>query len=188
MSQKSDKEVIVPTVPNLSQNPADNDKLEVKESSSDISKCKCMNIMFVDDECLNIKVYETTLKSFNFNYYSYNNGKKAYDYFKEKLYSNTCDKCSFFRAIIMDINMPIMDGCESAQNITKCIEEFYKNDYKGDSLNVRKTMIIGCSAYTDHQTKNRAFESGMKAFMCKPMKKVNFIQLLKNYGCIDQDA
>ena len=73
--------------------------------------------------------------------------------------------------ILMDIQMPVMDGYEA----TKII----KNDL---SASVAKIPIIAMTAYTSKKEINRAFEAGMNDYIFKPFKKDDLLLLLKKYG------
>ena len=59
----------------------------------------------------------------------------------------------------MDVNMPLMDGIESA----KKIKEYSKKH------NIEKFCIIACTAFSDIKTKEKCFEAGMDYFLKKPI-------------------
>ncbi len=68
--------------------------------------------------------------------------------------------------ILMDINIPIMDGYAVTQAIR-------------DNLNT--VPIIGLSANTMHKDMTKALNAGMNAYLHKPMEIQRFYQLLSEY-------
>lgn len=68
--------------------------------------------------------------------------------------------------ILMDINIPIMDGCE----VTRRIRQQLNN-----------VPIIGLSANTLHKDVAYALDSGMNAYLNKPMDIQRFYRLLDQY-------
>jgi CheY-like chemotaxis protein len=56
----------------------------------------------------------------------------------------------------MDINMPILDGIEATIQIKHNHEDI---------------VIIACTAFTDTETRNTCYKSGMSYHLSKPVKK-----------------
>ncbi|WP_298288885.1 PAS domain-containing hybrid sensor histidine kinase/response regulator [uncultured Lutibacter sp.] len=78
-----------------------------------------------------------------------------------------------FDIILMDIQMPVMDGFEA----TKII----KNDI---SEKASKIPIIAMTAYTSNAEINRAMNYGMEDYIFKPFKPTELFDILKKYGNI----
>ncbi|EAR85325.2 response regulator receiver domain protein (macronuclear) [Tetrahymena thermophila SB210] len=74
--------------------------------------------------------------------------------------------------IIMDVNMPIMNGIEC----TKYIRELENNNLIDYSPN-----IIGYTAYSDSQTRNMCFDAGMDDLLLKPSRRDDFIAIIEKY-------
>jgi CheY-like chemotaxis protein len=74
-----------------------------------------------------------------------------------------------FDVIIMDLQMPVMDGLEA----TRRIRAFDPNGLK-------KEFIIGCSANSDTDTVQEAFRAGVDTFMGKPFTLKTFYQNCSN--------
>jgi len=64
-----------------------------------------------------------------------------------------------FDVVLMDLQMPVMDGLESTARIRRFEEE---------SRDSRKVVIIGVSANSDGETMNDAYKAGVDAFIPKP--------------------
>lgn len=82
------------------------------------------------------------------------NGKEAVDMVKARGYQECC---SSYKIIIMDFEMPIMNGLESAKRIRKC-------QVKGQVE--PNLFIVAYTAYTDEESTCRA--AGMDYF-CKKL-------------------
>ena len=69
--------------------------------------------------------------------------------------------------ILMDIQMPIMDGLSATHKIREL----------GD--NREKPFIIGLSAHALKESRDEAIASGMNAYLTKPLKMPDLIDALK---------
>ena len=79
------------------------------------------------------------------------NGREAVDAFqKEEPY--------FFDAILMDMQMPVMDGCTASRAIRRL-----------DREDAGSVVIYACTANTFQEDKDLALESGMDGFLTKPI-------------------
>ena len=67
-------------------------------------------------------------------------------------------KCLFYKCVLMDIDMPIMDGHETAKGIAEYFRE--KNFTQ---------VIIPCTAFNDEVTIQKCKEVGMVDFLAKPV-------------------
>ncbi|MEE0706145.1 MAG: response regulator, partial [Adlercreutzia sp.] len=74
----------------------------------------------------------------------------------------------FFAAILMDAQMPVMDGYEAAREIRAL--------KRPDAKTVR---IFACTASTFTEDRNRALESGMDDFLTKPLNVTVMLQKLQ---------
>ena len=69
--------------------------------------------------------------------------------------------------ILMDIQMPIMDGLEATKEIRKQIDPD------------KQPIIAGISAHAMKESYDIAFESGMNHYLTKPLRSEKLIELLK---------
>lgn len=74
----------------------------------------------------------------------------------------------FFTAILMDAQMPVMDGYEAAREIRAL--------KRADAKTVH---IFACTASTFTEDRNRALESGMDDFLTKPLNVTVMLQKLQ---------
>jgi len=89
--------------------PVTDEQLQKKESENMVLESGNGTLLIVDDEEMIHETLTGMLENLNYNIISAKNGKEAVEIFKEKQ--------SELDAIIMDIQMPEMDGVEAAQKI-----------------------------------------------------------------------
>jgi CheY-like chemotaxis protein len=116
-----------------------------------------VSILVVEDNVLNQKVLGATLKKQGFMYELASDGKAAFEKFKK----------TRFDFILMDIQMPVMDGYET----TRQIRIFEKENPKGIPA---KIFALTANATSEDQKKCLAV--GMDGFLAKPFK---FLELEK---------
>ena len=73
-----------------------------------------------------------------------------------------------FDIILMDMQMPVMDGCTACRKIRSL-----------DREDARKVKIYACTANTFQEDRDMALESGMDDFLTKP---IDVDMLLKKMG------
>jgi CheY-like chemotaxis protein len=106
------------------------------------------NLLIVEDNLINQKVLTNVLNHAEMNISIANNGKEAVD-----IVNNTTHA---FDIILMDINMPIMDGYTATQMI--------RRDKKHDSI-----AIVAFTALVLDSEIDKMFHSGINAFLSKPL-------------------
>ena len=82
-------------------------------------RCKCKNVLIVDDDAFFLIALERQLKKIDpkINVIKAIDGKYAIDIFKEKIKSNNCKFCDFFKFILMDLNMAMINGIKATEEI-----------------------------------------------------------------------
>ncbi|TET87737.1 MAG: response regulator [Sulfurovum sp.] len=118
----------------------------IQESFSDFNG---MRLLIVEDNIINQKVLTNILKPSGIKMRIANNGREAVDMVKESTKK--------FDFVLMDINMPIMDGYAATQMIR------YGSEF--DTL-----PIVAFTALALDSEKQKIFNSGMNAFLTKPLK------------------
>ena len=108
-----------------------------------------MRLLIVEDNIINQKVLTNILKPSGVKMKIANNGREAVDMVKEATKK--------FDFVLMDINMPIMDGYAATQMI--------RSGGEFDTL-----PIIAFTALALDSEKQKIFNSGMNAFITKPLR------------------
>ncbi len=76
----------------------------------------------------------------------------------------------YYDAVLMDVQMPIMDGYEATRTIRKLPREDVKN-----------LPIIAMTANALEEDKAAALKNGMNAHLSKPLDMGTFIALLQKF-------
>ncbi|WP_319777475.1 AAA family ATPase [Maridesulfovibrio sp.] len=120
-----------------------------------------MNILLVEDSEDNRMVIDLFLKETPYRITYAENGQEGFEKFRKEK----------FGIVLMDIQMPIMDGYEA----TKAIREYEKEN----DLSPTPVLALTANAFQDDEQK--ALESGCTAHMSKPVKKKKLLQTLEEY-------
>ncbi len=126
---------------------SENTTKTIKLKTIKLNKTK---ILLVDDDNININVGKGLLKALGCIVDSAENGKEAIS----KIESNKYD------AVLMDIQMPVMDGLTAVKEIRK-------------NAKFAKLPIIAVTANISPQDKERYLEDGFDGFIPKPYKKTH---------------
>ncbi|MDA7742513.1 ATP-binding protein, partial [Francisellaceae bacterium] len=133
-------------------------KNELVEVPSSIQKKDGLNILVVDDNTINLKLMVAFLAELNVNIFEASNGKEAVDIAKSETFS----------LILMDIQMPEMDGIEACQII------------KNSELN-GKTPIVALTADVVGGQEQSFIDQGFDAFQAKPIDQQKIIGLFERF-------
>ncbi|WP_368028677.1 response regulator [Arcobacter sp. s6] len=123
------------------------------------------NILVAEDNLNNQKLIEILLSKLGLQSTIVSNGQEAIDMYKTKQ----------FNLILMDINMPIVDGL----NATKLIREI-QNDYY-------KIPIIALTANSIAGDKEKYLSQGMDDYLSKPIDFNSLTNVLKKYLQMDKN-
>jgi len=138
-----------------------NADLEEKEKDFSMEQPLELSILLVEDNKTNQLLAKTRLERWKCKVEIANNGIEGVKKAQQKMYD----------LILMDIQMPIMDGYEA----TKII----KNDI---SKKASKVPIIAMTAYATNDDIKRAKDSGMDDYIFKPFKPKELYNILEKYG------
>jgi CheY-like chemotaxis protein len=117
----------------------------------DSGKLKSINkILLVEDNLLNQEIASELLSSYGFNIEVASNGKEAVD-----MVQKVSDKC--YDVILMDVQMPVMNGYEATKAIRSLADERLSN-----------LPIIAMTANAFDEDRKNALEAGMDDFVTKP--------------------
>lgn len=116
-----------------------------------------IRILVAEDNLLNQKIAEYLLNGFGFSSEVVVNGKKAIEALEKQK----------FNLVLMDIQMPEMDGYETTQ--------FIRNKLK---LNI---PIIATTGNSSGSEKGKCIESGMTDYISKPLKSQELYNVLSKY-------
>lgn len=110
----------------------------------------------MDDEIFNIFALKQALKKYLLKIDTAENGLIAIEKVEKFKKSENCKfDCTNFKIILMDIEIPLMNGIDT----TKKIRNY---------LNKKDIYIFGCSGYGQNM-KDQCFEAGMNDYLVKPV-------------------
>ncbi|MCM1175933.1 MAG: ATP-binding protein [Blautia sp.] len=147
--------------------PADLEEQKETDKTEDSVRSICradgrpIKILVAEDVELNAEILLEILKMEGFETALAQNGQEALTLFEQ---SETGE----FNIILMDMQMPVMDGCTAAANIRKL-----------DRTDAKSVIIYACTANMFQEDKEQALASGMNDFLTKPIDVNILLQKLK---------
>ncbi len=133
-------------------------KEQPKEEKPDFSGKR---ILLVEDNMMNREIATEYLQDFGFLVENAENGKEACDVLEKS-------KPGYFDLVLMDIQMPIMNGYEA----TKRIRQF-------ENKKIANIPILAMTANAFEEDKQAAKEAGMNGHLAKPIDVAKLIEALK---------
>jgi CheY-like chemotaxis protein len=121
---------------------------------------KHMRVLVAEDDPINSKIVEKRLKKLDHNVYLTVNGEECASAF--------CDKPRDFDVILMDMQMPIVDGLTSTKMI-RSYEKTHTNIYSPRSALCGRVPIIAVSASLIEKDRQRYIDAGFDAWILKPI-------------------
>lgn len=120
--------------------------------------------LIVDDNKINLQLLSAFMKKMKQPYKSASDGLEAL-----QTYSATP---GYFRCILMDISMPVMDGLEA----TRRIREFEHTQQ------LPRSLIVALTGMASAKVQQEAFGSGVDFFLPKPVRLKQLTELMQEKG------
>ncbi len=117
-------------------------------------------VLVAEDNYINQKLIKKLLHKKGYNTLVVEDGKKVIDVLQNQQYD----------VILMDIQMPIMDGYQA----TSCIRE--KERLTGEHI-----PIIGITAFAMESDRQKCFAIGMDDYLSKPFHKDDFYDVIEKH-------
>lgn len=127
-----------------------------------------MNILLVEDNEINLEIAQALLEMKGFSVETAVNGQEALDKF-------SIAPEGHFKAVLMDIRMPVMDGLEA----TKRLRRLKKKD-------ARTVPVIAMTANAFQEEIETAKQAGMDEYLTKPVDMPVLFEILRK--CVDKGA
>lgn len=138
----------------------DKEVSEVFDENKSSQSIRGLKVLLAEDNLVNQKVMMRFLERWNVEMKVVDNGLEAVEAVKENNYD----------VILMDLQMPKMDGYEASENIRK-LDDPYK----------RKIPIIALTAAALKEVREKVYASGMNDFVTKPFNPDELEHKLFNY-------
>ncbi len=151
---------------NLDFEPGDESKVDRLQSKKrlDTENLEGIKVLLVEDNVINQKVMTRFLEKWNIDITVANDGNEALEKVAEE----------HFHIILMDLQMPNMDGYQSSQAIRTI-----------DDQRKRNVPIIALTAAALKEVKEKVYASGMNDFITKPFNPVELQEKLE-YHILNQ--
>jgi CheY-like chemotaxis protein len=138
---------------------------------------RALNCLAVDDNPINLRLLRTFVDKLGHRHVLATNGLEAVEAYKTAqtpatsgtALSHAADEFSRIDAVLIDINMPIMDGLEATRQI-RAYE--IRN-------NLPKVTIIALTGVADSEIQQEANLSGINLFLIKPVRLADLEVILK---------
>jgi signal transduction histidine kinase/CheY-like chemotaxis protein len=132
-------------------------------------QCTCPKILIVDDDPYNILSLQKMLESLDYRCSTSYHGKEAVQRVNERKLKLCGRACRNYQLILMDCNMPIMNGFDACKKIREMVTQ-------DGGL---QPVIIGCTAYVTEHASVEGLACGMNKLINKPLSRAmlkEFIQ------------
>ncbi len=139
------------------------DHLVTRHSSREKRSSMCAHLLVVEDNPVNQRVAVKMLENLGYRADVANNGLEALEAYSQTSYT----------AVLMDVQMPEMDGYEATAEIRR-----RESEDGGDS---RRTPIIAMTANAIQGDREKAIETGMDDYVSKPVKSEDLDEVLKRW-------
>ncbi|HND86333.1 MAG TPA: response regulator, partial [Pseudobdellovibrionaceae bacterium] len=117
-------------------------------------------VLLVDDTPENILLLEVYMKKCPYKIIIAENGIQAVEMFKTHQVG----------VILMDLQMPLMNGYEATASIRQIERDQQRDD---------RVLIIACTAYTGKSDVDLAFQCGCDAYLSKPLTWFRLIEMIE---------
>ncbi|MEI6455175.1 MAG: response regulator [bacterium] len=124
---------------------------------------RILEILLAEDNKINQKVAVKTLESFGHKVDIVETGVAAVESYRQKAYD----------LIMMDLEMPEMDGVEATRQIRKL-----ENEFQQEGLDRRRVKIIALTAHSTVDDRKRCLAAGMDDYMSKPFRQSDLARAL----------
>jgi CheY-like chemotaxis protein/HPt (histidine-containing phosphotransfer) domain-containing protein len=144
---------------------ADTKDLVTRHSVADEQR-QTVWILLVEDYPTNQKIAEKNITQAGFNMVLAQNGKEAVDIFKTRK----------FDLVLMDIQMPVMDGYEASRRI----RDLEKQGTGFDS-GLMRIPIVAMTAHAVSGIRDKCLEAGMDDYISKPLRRTDLIAMINKW-------
>ena len=111
-----------------------------------------MHVLLVEDNAVNLTLEKNVLRKKNITFDEAHNGLEA-------VRAISSSEAGKYDLILMDIRMPVMDGCEAADRIRML-----------DDPRLSSVPILAMTADAFEEDRKRCFDHGMDGYISEPFK------------------
>jgi len=123
------------------------------------NKCNCARILIVDDNKINRVILSKALEKLRLQSLEASNGLDCVDQIRTYNQEKVC--CGGFKLVLMDLQMPVMDGIEATGEIKKMVL----------SGAIKNVSVVAVTAYAAQTEREKCQRAGMDGFLTKPISE-----------------
>lgn len=154
--------LIIQEIPECLKETVPDDTGSEEVLSADETERGPLNVLIAEDMEMNAVILQKILTSQGFKTVWAKNGQEALDLFQSSAVGG-------FDVILMDLQMPVMDGCTAVSEI--------RGLPRADADSV---LIYACTANTFEEDREMAIKAGMNDFVTKPIDVKALVKKLKS--------
>lgn len=139
------------------------EKKEVREQVPEEDLLKGTQILLAEDNELNMEIAEFLLENAGACVTKAYNGQEAVQLFERS-------EVGEYDAIMMDVMMPLMDGCQAAHTIREM-----------DRPDAKTVPILAMTANAFDDDRKKSYEAGMNEHLTKPLETDKVLRILAEY-------
>ena len=121
--------------------------------------CTCPKVLIVDDDAFNLTTLDQIIDKYGVTCHWAFNGEEAIEKIKSRQRNRCCSSCQQYKLVFLDIQMPILNGFETA----RVLRQMIKNN------EIDELRIVACTAFVQESDEKEARAAGMDAFCTKPL-------------------
>ncbi len=133
---------------------------------------KNVQILLAEDYPTNQQVVILHLHKAGYRVDLVENGIAAVEVYKNKHYD----------LILMDIQMPMMDGYAAAKAIREYEKKINKTNNRPDQVRLDRVPIIAMTAHAMQEVKKKCLEAGMDDYITKPLRKKELLDIVDKWA------
>lgn len=126
-----------------------------------MEELKKWNILLAEDNWINQRIATITFNRLGVSIDIASNGKEVLEMFRKNKYD----------LILMDLQMPVMDGLEATRQIRA---------FEQETQSVQRVFIVALTSNVISEMKEECIQAGMDDFMEKPFQETELRILLSN--------
>ncbi|HUU39882.1 MAG TPA: response regulator, partial [Desulfatiglandales bacterium] len=135
-------------------------------------------ILLVEDYPTNQQVAMRNLRSASYHVDLAENGMQAVKAFKQKHYD----------LILMDIQMPVMDGYNAAKEIRDLEGKYKKDSNRKIFEGSKRVPIIAMTAHVMKGDREKCLDAGMDDYISKPLRKKALLSMIEKWVTSKQES
>lgn len=170
----------VPTSPGRPTEVSNNPRHSYGPQSPESRDKRQLSVLLVEDNMVNQRVLKKQLQRHGYIVHTADNGQKALDFIKTsqhwKAYPDTTASDSCIDVILMDVEMPVMDGLQCARMI--------RTAQNNGKIN-KHLQIVAVTANARPEQLKRATEAGMDDAISKPFRVKDLVRVIDRLGALE---